>query len=187
MMKLIAWTAAAALLGVGAAAAPQKPFAAATEFDRRMEAYLELRHHATKHAPSFRVTSDFREILATEDAIAEAIRAARPTAGASEIFTAEISDAFRARIEEALERDPRDVARLLAHHAPKKPVSLAVNARFDWTSGAEMPSWLIAVLPPTPSDVLQYRLIGRDLVLLDIGASLIVDVLHDALPESQRH
>jgi hypothetical protein len=40
---------------------------------------------------------------------------------------------------------------------------------------------LLAVLPALPEE-LEYRFIGRDLVLVDVHADLIVDVLKDALP-----
>jgi hypothetical protein len=178
-------TAAAVFLFVAAtAAAHQVRDAATTEFLQRLDAYLELRRQATRHAPTPHVTADPVELLAVQDAIADAIRAARPLAAAGDIFAAGVGQAFRESIERALRRHDRDVARLLAEHAPRVPVGLAVNTRFDWQSGSQMPSWMIAVLPPTPSDILQYRLVGRDLVLLDIGAGLIIDVLRDALPES---
>ena len=43
-----------------------------------------------------------------------------------------------------------------------------------------MPADVIVALPALP-DVLQYRFVGRDLVLVDIEADLIVDVLPRAL------
>ena len=44
-----------------------------------------------------------------------------------------------------------------------------------------MPVVVIDVLPPLP-DELQYRLVGGHLVLVDIHAGLVVDILRHALP-----
>ena len=53
---------------------------------------------------------------------------------------------------------------------------LAVNARFEWSCSAATPGFLIAALPPLP-DELQYRFVGVDLVLVDVPARLIVDIM----------
>ena len=45
-----------------------------------------------------------------------------------------------------------------------------------------MPPLLLTQLPPLPPE-LQYRFLGRALILLDADANLIVDVVPDALPE----
>ena len=44
-----------------------------------------------------------------------------------------------------------------------------------------MPPDLLAVFPRLPSE-LDYRFVHRDLVLWDVRADLIVDVLRDAIP-----
>jgi hypothetical protein len=44
-----------------------------------------------------------------------------------------------------------------------------------------MPPTLLQLLPPLPQQ-LEYRIVGRDLVLLDLKANLIVDVVRQALP-----
>ena len=44
-----------------------------------------------------------------------------------------------------------------------------------------MPPALLLRLPPLAPE-LQYRFIGRTLILLDVDANLVVDVLPDALP-----
>ena len=44
-----------------------------------------------------------------------------------------------------------------------------------------VPPTLLMRLPPLP-DMLAYRIVGRDLILLDITASLLVDFLPRAIP-----
>lgn len=55
-------------------------------------------------------------------------------------------------------------------------VRLQLNDTFPWILGVAMFPCLIDALPALPS-VLQYRIVGRDLVLIDVHASLIVDIL----------
>jgi hypothetical protein len=59
---------------------------------------------------------------------------------------------------------------------------LDVNEFLPWEAGP--PRWhvLFWSLPPLPHE-LEYRLLGTDLVLLDAGARLVVDVLRDAVRE----
>jgi len=47
-----------------------------------------------------------------------------------------------------------------------------------------MPSCVLSVLHALP-DQLQFRFVQRDLVLVDVAADLMVDVLPDALPPSE--
>jgi hypothetical protein len=56
------------------------------------------------------------------------------------------------------------------------------HAPYDWRLGAWMWPALLQVLPPLPPD-LQYRIVDDDLVLIDLRASLVVDILEDALED----
>jgi hypothetical protein len=58
--------------------------------------------------------------------------------------------------------------------------ALRVNDRFPWLAANAMWPLMIAALPPLPEE-LEYRFVGRDLVLLDVHAGLIVDILPNAL------
>jgi hypothetical protein len=67
---------------------------------------------------------------------------------------------------------------LNCRQATEEPV---VNGKFSWDNATPTPLCFLAVLPELPN-FLQYRFVGRDLVLVDIEADLIVDVLPRALP-----
>ena len=56
-----------------------------------------------------------------------------------------------------------------------------VNEPFSWALGNLMPAVVIEALPELPSE-LQYRLVAGALVLVDIHAGLVVDILRHALP-----
>ena len=49
---------------------------------------------------------------------------------------------------------------------------------------ATMPPSLLAVLPPLPKE-LEYRIIGNFLILRDVEAALILDVIPAAVPRQQ--
>jgi hypothetical protein len=56
-----------------------------------------------------------------------------------------------------------------------------VNDRFAWAQGSFMPAFVLELLPPLPAE-LEYRFAGRDLVLIDVHAGLVVDILAGAFP-----
>jgi hypothetical protein len=79
--------------------------------------------------------------------------------------------------------EPRDlIADTLAdtEAGARPPV---VNEPFSWALGNAMPPALLAVLPPLPAG-LEYRFVGADLVLIDIDADLVVDILRRALVDT---
>jgi hypothetical protein len=157
-------------------------------FQRNVDAYLVLRREATRSIPALRVTADAREIFETVEALAEAIRAARPTAKPGDLFTPDVAKLFRHLISDTLRRNRISVADLIAdlnEEVPPETPRPAVNRRFPWGRGAAMLPCLLATLPELPP-ALQYRLIERDLVLLDVEAHLVVDLLLDALPPVER-
>ena len=65
----------------------------------------------------------------------------------------------------------------------RRTVVLRVNGTFPWVLATAMFPCVIAALPPLPSE-LQYRIVGDTLVLIDVHASLILDLLPRALVET---
>jgi hypothetical protein len=161
----------------------QPPDAPLRQFDQRIADYVALRRQAEAQTSLPRESGDPRDIEAAADALADAIRAARRHARAGDIFTADVATLFRGRIGAALREHgltPNDLLMAGAEEAPGRPADLTVNGRFDWAYGALMPGCVIDALPPLPAE-LQYRFVAGDLVLIDVDAGLIVDVLSRAL------
>jgi len=164
------------------------PAAQWSKFNRRIDSYLAVRRQIEQVVTGPRVSSDRQEILQAADALAGAIQTARAAARQGDIFSPAIAADFRRQIRSVLTRDGRRVDDLLADRAPEHQRPLVqpiVNGRFDWELDAVMPPALIADLPPLP-DELQYRFVGRDLMLIDIVAGLVVDILPRALPHVDR-
>lgn len=63
-------------------------------------------------------------------------------------------------------------------------VPLEVNGPFPWIHASAMFPCVLKALPPLPPE-LQYRIVGSTLVLIDVHAGLIVDVLPYALADTE--
>ena len=62
------------------------------------------------------------------------------------------------------------------------PIKLQVNGQYpDNVPLSTMPPQVLAAMPRLAED-LEYRFIGRRLILLDVHANVIVDYIEDALP-----
>jgi hypothetical protein len=95
-----------------------------------------------------------------------------------------VAGVFRRRIRYALRADGievRDLLREMIDDTEEGARPPAVNEPFSWALGNLMPTAIIEALPELP-DELQFRLVGGHLVLIDIHAGLVVDILRHALP-----
>jgi hypothetical protein len=157
-------------------------------FQKAVEAYVELREKVTEALPPLEMSPDVENFQMEVDAIAAALREARPAAAEGDIFNAEVAVVFRQRIRATLGASACRVDDILAaerndEQAPLPPRPI-VHDQFDWSAGSFMPACVLSVLPLLP-DLMQFRFVQRDLVLVDISADLVVDVLPDALPPSE--
>src|SRR4029077_14205519 len=89
-------TVAAAILGaIAVARADQVHEASAAErFAGRLAVYLAVRHDAEVRVGLPRVSSSPDDIVAAQEALADAIRSSRPSARTGDVFSADIADAF---------------------------------------------------------------------------------------------
>jgi len=152
-------------------------------FMHRVNGYMEIRHQVVAQLPPVVIASDWTTITASSEALAQRIAAVRSGAKAGDIFTPDGAVVFQALIADALRQHgyaPAQIARDIDSEARDAPATLKVNGRFYWTYGAMMPACVLEALPPLPAG-LQFRFVGHDLVLVDIDAGLIVDVLRSAL------
>jgi hypothetical protein len=152
------------------------------KFLHSVEKYMTLRRTLDQQLPPLEVSDDARKIHAAVEARADAIRRARAGARIGDIFSADAGELFRGRIRERFAGRSQDITELFHEMnedgEPWKPAAL--NGRFSWRTAAATPPYVLAVLPTLPAE-LQFRFVGPDLVLVDIVANVIVDVLPDVL------
>jgi hypothetical protein len=150
---------------------------AAADFDARMLIYAELRANQQQGLPSLRVTDDPREILEAEHALAERIRAVRSGAHGGEIFTPEISSAFKHALMLATR------ASTCASVLDDNPgaFSYSINGTYPKRRPlSTVPPGILMLLPRLPADV-EYRFIGQHLILRDTRANVILDRIFNAI------
>jgi hypothetical protein len=152
------------------------------QFATKIAGYMALRQHAAS-VPEPPVTPDVSALDHTVNGFGDRIRAERPEAKPGDIFTKDVSQVFRERIAEVRNERGINLVRDEIHDEVARAADrrVAVNGHFNWGSGSAMPPEFLEVLPTLPEG-LEYRFVNRDLVLVDLEADLVVDVLHDAVP-----
>ena len=151
------------------------------DFKSRIDKYVALRNDLKKQVPPLKETKDPAKIQASQEALSEKLRAARKDAKAGDIFTLETRQLFRRLMyPETTGREGAVTKEALREDAPKG-VPVKVNAKYpEGTPLPTVPPNLLAALPKLPED-LEYRIINRDLILLDVHANVIVDVIQNAI------
>jgi hypothetical protein len=179
-------TALCLVLAGAAAAGAQEPAvnqygAAIKDFRDRLDAYLELHKKAASTVPTLKETDDPAKLTAREQAIGEAVRKARPDARPGDVFGKDLTARIRRVIRaDWAKRSAADKAGL----AEDKPGSSVATVNATYPSRlplATFPASLLAELPPLPQEI-EYRFVGRHLILRDVRANIIIDVLHNVLP-----
>jgi len=151
------------------------------EFTRAVHAYANLHHTVAAGLPPEEMCADPEEIQRRVGRLAQALRTERAEARAGDVFKPAIASLVRRRLADAVRQPLHRGDGLTLHQAPQDIPRLEVNDAFPWTAGHHMPPAILASLTPLPPE-LEYRFVYRDLVLLDVDANLVVDILEDALP-----
>jgi hypothetical protein len=130
-----------------------------------------------------------RESVAMQEALAHAMAAKRAKAKPGDIFQPEVQPLFRRLIAEQLEGPDALAARKAVlegnpvDEEDSVPVAVRVNAEYPiGATRSTVPPSVLVTLPPLPA-CLHYRFVGRDLILVDSVAQLIVDFLPAAAPD----
>jgi hypothetical protein len=151
-------------------------------FLQRVEAYVALHRQLEGPLPPEVVTDDVKVLSVPREALAAAMRKAREGARQGEIFSPAVARYFRILVATTVEKNRIDD--LLSIVEDENSVHIPARVNGDYPAGrslSAMPPCLLAELPPLPIE-LQYRFVGRDLVLWDVHAGLIVDFVPDAIP-----
>jgi len=153
------------------------------EFLDRVQGYAQLHKSAEATLPSLKSTDLPEMIAAHEQALARKIREARPNAQPGDIFTDKAREAFRPAVREAFQGSRGRHARATIRQGePLKELNLRVNQVYPkGVPFTTVPPTLLLKLPKLPDEV-GYRIVGRDLVLIDTKANLIVDFIPEVIP-----
>lgn len=164
-----------------ASVAPAEP-AAIKQFDTAIAKYMAMRRQLRTEVAGPVKNSSSSQVTNASDALAGAITRARQDARVGSIFAPPVAAVIKQRIADAVRTE--HLASVLADIDdegkssvdPKVHLRLPVSAQM-----ATMPASVLKVLPPLPKE-LEYRILGRYLIIRDVDASLILDYIPAAVP-----
>jgi len=150
------------------------------DLQSRAKRYLEFRKRVAGSSPKLNATP--AKITSAQHELADKVRVARAGAKRGEIFTPEIAQYVRRQIASRLGRQDGDHIRASLRHAEPVNISLQINQSYPESVPLQStPPSLLLSLPELPAG-LEYRLVGRELVLRDVDANIVVDYVTNALP-----
>jgi len=156
------------------------------DFSKRVDEYVKLRKRMAAGLSAPKSKSSAANLKQYQAALAQKISAERSQAKPGDIFTPAVSRLFRKLIATPFESGHGSKIRASLRHAePVRGLSLAINQQYPQSVALQStPPTLLSDLPKLPAEI-EYRIVGRELILLDSAAGLVVDLLPDALPASQ--
>ncbi|MDP2055639.1 MAG: hypothetical protein Q8N52_05540 [Acidobacteriota bacterium] len=155
--------------------------AATVEFQNRIKAYLKIHNQAERKVPNLKRTDDPKEIADREAALAQAIQTLRADAQIGEVFAPEYQPYFIKIVQDDFASRAAADRKAIINELPKT-MKVDVNTVYPTSIPlATFPAGLLRKLPNLPPE-LEYRLVGRSLILRDVKANLIVDILRDVVP-----
>jgi hypothetical protein len=155
------------------------------DFESRVKQYVKLHNQLEKKIPKLKDKSTPEDIAAHSKALAGLIRQARAGARPGNLITPDTKKRFSVLLAESLKgRQNSDVRKTVKEGNPEfptdtdpevKPITPVVNAAYPKDASAStMPVAVLEKLPKLP-EVLEYRFVGRDLIIRDTVADIIVD------------
>lgn len=154
---------------------------ALAHFEERIKQYLALRDKVEANLTPPKPSANAQKIEARQQSLAAGVRAARAEARAGDVFGQDAAPILRDAIRRDFsQRTPRERAAVL-QEVPEG-LGLKVNSAYPTSVPlATVPPKLLAELPRLPES-LEYRFVGRRLILHDTVTNLVVDILDAAVP-----
>jgi hypothetical protein len=159
------------------------------DFSDRVKDYLKVHRKAADRLPALTGSETPEQVAAYRLTLARPNRARRGAARRGDVFDASVVPTIVARVRAELEGvEARPALKVLREGNPRYdpegyvPVPIRINGDYPLRAPVStVPPSVLLVLPPLPES-LDYRFVGRDLILRDVEANLIVDYLTAAVP-----
>jgi hypothetical protein len=150
-------------------------------FSEAVQRYLAVRAAADQKVPALKETGDPAKISGREKALGVAIAEARAEAKQGDIFVPAVVPEFTRFVHEDFAKRPPADRTAVLEEVPRK-IPPKVNEPYPTEMPlATVPPALLLKLPTLPPE-LEYRFLGRHLILRDIKSNLIVDYIPDIVP-----
>jgi hypothetical protein len=146
-----------------------------------VDAYI-VEHHRLDEPLSEDMTCLPEDTLSKINVLAEVPREDRRPPKEGELFTREVADLFRRLLRMTFAGEESNTGDLIARVDKEALCAppLRVNEPPPRGIGHTLMSPVVNGLPPLP-DELEYRVVGHDLLLVDVRSNLVVDVIRAAL------
>jgi hypothetical protein len=155
--------------------------AATAEFQNRIKAYLKVHNDAETKVPNLKSTDDPKEVNSREVALGKMIATMRAGAQPGDIFAKEYQPYFIKIVQDDFRQRSAADRKALIVELPKN-VKIDINMTYPTVLPLEtFPPVLLRKLPDLPPE-LEYRIVARNLILRDVKANLIVDILRNVVP-----
>jgi hypothetical protein len=152
------------------------------DFADRVQEYVKLHKQEEATLQPLKQTGEPAKIVEHQRLLASKISAARANAVEGEIFTPEVRKVLLPIIRRHFRGPYASPAQLTIKQGNPVKMRLHINEAYPegipWTT---VPPSLLQNLPRLPKDV-EYRIVGQDLILLDVKANLVVDLFRQAIP-----
>jgi hypothetical protein len=169
--------------GVSAGTRVNPDAAAMADFAERVDAYVALHRDLEAKMPPLATDATPEQIEKHQGGLAEQIRRARLSAKPGDIFTQPVREQLRVIIGRNLNGPNGAAARQAIMHPDSNPgeINHRVNAIYpDAAPVSTVPPRLLLDLPRLPDEV-EFRFVGRDLILRDTHANIVIDFVRGAI------
>lgn len=170
------------------------------KFQHEIVEYVDLHRELLERIPRVTEKSTPEEIAAHRKKMTDGIRAERQHAKQGEIFKPKVATAFRGLLHRQLTGPGgADMLKEIRAGNPRvegtprpqdptrettRPITVAVNAVYPEDAPlSSVPSSLLLHMPVLPEQV-KYGFVGRELILRDTEANVILDFIPDAVPDA---
>lgn len=147
------------------------------DFNQRVRNYAELRRTAERDVPPLRITENADEIIKSERTLTRRIRDVRGSSDQGQIFSGQMERQLQELFVVVVDAATRSA---IMDDGPDE-FDLDVNEAYPRDKSlATMPPNILLRLPALAEDM-EYRFVGRHLIVRDIRANMIVDEIAYAL------
>ena len=151
------------------------------DFQARVKDYLALRQKLMAGKPALPDKATPEQIEAHQRAIGQLVMAARKGARKGDLFGGDMTVLVR-RLLGPIFKGPDGAAIRNAILEEPQPLVPTINTRYpDDVPVSSMPPEILKALPKL-DETLEFRFVGRHLILMDVPAHLIVDIVDNAMP-----
>jgi len=186
---LLAWTMVIVLASLGSSVNKAQESDAATDakalqiFNDRVQSYIKVHRQVEEkfNLAHMKPTHSIAKIQQRQHGMAQHIRELRASVHDGDIFTPEVKAYFTRALASAYQANSEGIFASLACVSDVVEKKLAANDVYPetWNYNA-MPPTILLHIPQLPAE-LEYRIVNRDLIIRDVEASVIVDVLRDVI------